>query len=48
MSPSTSPVRDGSLEALRGIAAVVILVGHTIISFFPSLYGIFGAPDPAF
>jgi peptidoglycan/LPS O-acetylase OafA/YrhL len=48
MSPSTSPVRDGSLEALRGMAVVVILLGHTIISFFPSLYGTFGASDPAF
>jgi peptidoglycan/LPS O-acetylase OafA/YrhL len=48
MSPSTSPVRDGSLEALRGTASVVILLGHTIISFFPSLYGTFGESDPAF
>src|SRR5260370_31080118 len=48
MSPSASPARDGSLEALRGIAAIVILLGHTIISFLPSLYGVFGESDPAF
>jgi peptidoglycan/LPS O-acetylase OafA/YrhL len=48
MSLSASPARDGSLEALRGIAAIVILLGHTIISFFPSLYGVFGESDPAF
>jgi peptidoglycan/LPS O-acetylase OafA/YrhL len=48
MSLSASPARDGSLEALRGIAAIVILLGHTIISFFPSLYGTFGESDPAF
>jgi peptidoglycan/LPS O-acetylase OafA/YrhL len=48
MSLSASPARDGSLEALRGIAAIVILLGHTTISFFPSLYGVFGESDPAF
>jgi peptidoglycan/LPS O-acetylase OafA/YrhL len=48
MSLSSSPARDGSLEALRGIAAIVILFGHTIISFFPSIYGVFGESDPAF
>jgi peptidoglycan/LPS O-acetylase OafA/YrhL len=48
MDASTRSERDGSLEALRGIAAVVILLGHTTISFFPSLYGAFGASDPAF
>jgi peptidoglycan/LPS O-acetylase OafA/YrhL len=48
MDTPTRSDRDGSLEALRGIASVVILLGHTTISFFPSLYGVFGASDPAF
>jgi peptidoglycan/LPS O-acetylase OafA/YrhL len=48
MSLSASPARDESLEALRGLAAIVILLGHTTISFFPSLYGVFGESDPAF
>jgi peptidoglycan/LPS O-acetylase OafA/YrhL len=48
MSLTISPKRDGSLETLRGVASVIVLVTHTVIAFFPSLYGTFGESDPAF
>ena len=48
MNPTVGPKRDGSLEALRGIASVVVLFSHTMSSFFPSFIGTFGESDPAF
>jgi peptidoglycan/LPS O-acetylase OafA/YrhL len=48
MGLTITPKRNGSLEALRGVASVVVLFAHTVISFFPSVYGTFGESDPAF
>lgn len=39
--------RDVSLEACRGIAAIVVLLWHTMLAFFPNRSGIFPEHDPA-
>ncbi|MBA1158167.1 acyltransferase family protein [Microvirga mediterraneensis] len=38
--------RNAPLEALRGLAAIIVLLWHTMLGFFPSKSGIFDGFDP--